>query len=374
MKAAHSAVAALMLATGAGCGSESSAVWLEGASYEWAYFNHRLAHLGLSVAGDQAAVAVIGGTSTTGVEPDLDDSCDAGTCKEFPFSDLADVALPWARVTTRDAVFATGTLSVVADADGASTTATIQLDQKARGDVTVILQGFSLDTDYALSGGDACYDPSFGWVPRQIGAAVEGVLSDDGRSVDVTLNATFEAGPTHEEERVCLDAVVDQAQVPFDADVLVVVTKAAAESHAVTGEASYDRGDGGQFSPDQQPDPDRADRPLSVGIDDPLVGWSAFHFDLWAPDGEPDAGVYVRGLRLEASAADGYASGHAWNYSPATQLTGLAYTFDGVVSAADVGGGVERGTLTSTVPATLEDDGVATVYTFELSDGEVEAR
>jgi hypothetical protein len=60
-----------------GCSADPVAhTFLEGFSYRWTRFNHRLSALHVAVDADQAEVAVIGGTSTTGVSPSLGVGCD----------------------------------------------------------------------------------------------------------------------------------------------------------------------------------------------------------------------------------------------------------------------------------------------------------
>ncbi|MEZ4319582.1 MAG: hypothetical protein R3F61_18850 [Myxococcota bacterium] len=348
-----------------GCsGTESSAVWLESSGYGWEFFNHRVSHIELGVDDTSAFASIVGGTSTTGVVTVLDDGCEVDTCQEFPFFDNALVQIGWGRVTSASAMFGTGSAQLLLDADGESTSLTIELADRAKGTPTAVIRGYSFDTNEPLAGGPACYKPGNGWLPKSLGVELGSpVLSDDGRSVTLDVTGHFEAGPTFEDERQCLDAVIDQARVALDVHVLVAVTDDPAESLPVSTSASY--AFSGQGSdPGEQPDPDWSQRSLGTSIDDPLLGWSRFDFTFHEVD--QSRGAYIRTLHLDADLDADLASGHATNYSPPTQLSAFDYVFEGTVQAVDVGGGVERGRVDETIEVQLDDAGVPVVVSWPL--------
>lgn len=351
-----------------GCAGETTqAWWLQGAGFGWELFNHRVSHLEWAVDESGPTAAIIGGTSTTGVAASLPESCDPDTCEELPFSDTSLVDLRWVHATSERVVFARGSVELVATADGAEGTVTVTLPRKAKGDAVALLGGLAVDSAWPLSGGDACYDPAFGWHPTRIAVALgQATLADDRLSVAVPVSARFAAGESLEEIRQCIDEVNDQAQVPVRLDVVVAVTRDAVEQVEVTHGLSYSYGDG-PANPDEQPDPDLSQRPLSTSIDSPVVGWSALDWTFYATD--PDGrGAYLRTLSFDADPAPegggaAYASGHATNYSPITQLSGFEYSFAGTVTAIEMEeGSAEGGLSTGELPAELEDDGSVVVH------------
>lgn len=352
------------------CSRESTdAIWLQGASFGWDLFNHRVSHLEWTVDEDAAQAAIIGGTSTTGVSPELDAACDPDTCEELPFRDESLVELRWVHATSEDVVFARGSVELVANADGADGSLTVALPRKARGEAVAVLAGLSFDSNHPLSGGDACYNPAYGWHPTTMAAELgQASLSEDRMSVTVPVRATFAAGESLEEIRQCIDAVNDQAQVPVRLDVVVAVTRGATEQVQVSHGLTYSYG-AGPATPDEQPDPDLAERPLSTSISSPVVGWSALSWTFF--DSDPDGrGAYLRTLsfdaELEPESGAPYASGHATSYSPITQLSGFEYAFTGTVTAIEMdSGSAEGGLATGTLPAELDDDGVAVVHTLD---------
>lgn len=327
----------------AGCAQEQSATWLEGFGYEWVLFNHRLSYLEVGVEEAEARMAVIGGTSTTGVRPELDEACDPDACREFPALDSSDAYVRWGRVNTRKATVGTGSATLLAGADGAETSLTIELPQRRRGEVTPLIQGLSIDTDAALSGTEAaCYDPANGWLPRRLAVSIDTAdLAEDGRSVTLGISAAFEAGATLEDYRACIDEVLDRAQVAVTVDVVVLVGKGDIERREVVWSDAWDLGESG-FQPDEQPDPETADRSLTFDLEDPVLGWRTVDFRFHQQI-ETDRGAYIRSLDLIADSTSGFVSGHATNYSPPTQLSGFDYLFRGVVQAVDVGAEVEHG-------------------------------
>ncbi|MBW1878773.1 MAG: hypothetical protein JRJ84_10465 [Deltaproteobacteria bacterium] len=342
---------------------------MEGFGFEWAFFNHRVSHLTFGVEGDAARVSVVGGTSTTGIDPVLPEQCDPDTCGELPFTDSAVVEVRWGRATSRKVHFARATATVVATAEGSTEALEVPLDRKGKGELIAVIAGFTLDTDYPLSGGEACYDPAYGWHPRRIAIELgEPELSSDGRSAVLDVTGWFTAGNSLEDERQCVDEVAAEAQVPIDVDVLVVVGNGSIGTAQASHEETYSYGCTSFpcLSPDPQPDPDLSVRPLDLfELEAPLVGWSRFDFQFHTDD-PGDRGAYLRTVSVDADLAGGTASGHATNYSPATQLSGFDYLFSGTVRAMDVDGELERGVVEDTVTVDLKEDGTPVIHELPL--------
>ncbi len=349
----------LMIAASSGCaGPDIEVGWMEGFSYSWELFNHRLSFVHADVAPTGASVAVIGGTSTTGYAPDLADGCDAGTCDEFPFYDDAAIKVGWGRAVVGANRWAVGTAtaSLIADADGESATLQIPLEGKARGTATAILVGLELDTDEPLDGAEACYRPGNGWHPRRIAVSLgEPIVSDDGQTATVEVQAAFEAGNSLEDVRACVDEVADRARVATDVTVLVVVGKGDATATDVTHGATY-AWSGSATAPEAQDSPDPSSRPWDPGMDaeGALAGWSAIDFAFHVDDPD-DRGAYLRSWSFAVDPVAGAASGHATNHSPGTQLSGFDYTFSGTARAVDLGVDVERGNADALLPAALDE-------------------
>ena len=354
----------VLLGLAACSGPESTGVWMESSGYDWEFFNHRVSHVELGVSDTEAFASIVGGTSTTGVVTELAEGCEAATCDEFPFFDNAEIELGWARVTSTTTVFGAASAQLVIDGDGETMTITVPLAERAKGDPVAIIRGYSFDTFQPLADGDACYQPGNGWLPKRMGIELgEGVLSDDRRSVSVEVSGHFEAGPTFEEERQCLDAVIDRARIGLRVDVLVAVTRGDAESVEIEDSAQY-AFSGDSANPGEQPEPSLAERPLSTGLDDPLVGWSRFQF-AFHEVGE-DRGAYLRTLSLVADVQADVASGHATNYSPITQLSAFDYVFSGTVQAVDVGATIERGQISESIEVALDSAGAPVVLSWAL--------
>jgi len=345
-------------------GPESTGVWMESGGYGWEFFNHRVSHVELGVSDTEAFASIVGGTSTTGVVTELAEGCEAATCDEFPFFDNAEIELSWARATSTDTVFGVASAVLVVDADGEALTLEVPLAERAKGEPIAIIRGYSFDSFQPLAGGDACYQPGNGWLPKRMGIELgDAILSDDRRSVSVEVAGHFEAGPTFEAERQCLDAVIDRARVGLRVDVLVAVTRGEAQAIEVDDSAQY-AFSGDSADPGEQPEPSMADRALSTDLDDPLVGWSGFEF-VFHEVGE-DRGAYLRTFSLVADVQQGVASGHATNYSPITQLSAFDYVFSGTVQAVDVGGPIERGQVSESIEVALDSDGAPVVVTWAL--------
>jgi hypothetical protein len=345
-----------------GCGGvEGTAMWSEGTGFSWELFNHRLSHLELGVDDDGGFASVIGGTSTTNVFTELDPGCEPDTCDEFPFIDYANVQVGWARTTTARAVFGVGTADLLVDADGEAASLTIDLPSRAKGSPVAVIRGFQFDTAQPLTGGPACYLPRNGWVPKGLGIALgEPSLADDGRSVTVEVSARFEAGPTNEAERACLDAVVDQARVAVRIDVLAAVGREPGTSVPVSAQAAYEYGS--RSNPVEQPPP--AVTAIDGDLSESLVGWSGWDFTFHEVGEE--RGAYVRTLALPVDATGGEANGVASNYSPGTQLSAFDYVFDGTLQVLDVGAPVERGSIDEQIEVELDDLGAPVVVRWAL--------
>jgi hypothetical protein len=377
---AATAALALALTLTTGCrdkdgASDSGAslvtqTWIEGYRYHWAAANHRLSFMHVGIDGEVAAVALIGGTSTSGVGTSI--SCDA-SCQEFTFIDTSDVTVHWARYGGSDAAFGQGAVAAVATAAGTSGTTTLSVPADAAGDVTVLITGLTIDTDHPLSGGDACYIPAYGWHPKHIQAEVASVTrSADGGSVEVEVSVAFEAGYSLEDVRECVDAVIDQAEVPMTVELLAVVAPGAHATQAVSHGMAWELRDEADERIEQG-DPDYSARPLTLGLSNPIAGWTALDYTFHAEEGL-GRGAYLRDLEWRVDPVAGVASGHAMNES-LTQLSGFDYQFEGVAAGVEVTGSIERGTLSvEGLPAQLGADGEGgepVRFEFTLQDGVV---
>jgi len=343
-----------LLATGC-FGEDVEISWLRGFGFGWTGFNHRVSYLHFAVEDDGLDMAIIGGASSTNYVPDLPEGCDPDACDELPFDDTSSVTIAWGRTTTS---LATGSAeaTVFATPTGGQQSLEIPLEGRGKGHAAVMLQALTVDTDYALSGGDDCYIPMLGWHPRHMAVSlVDPQLSDDGKSVTVTLKGSFEAGYSFEEYRACQDDVVEEAQVPITVRVLAIATPNGLEQHGLQHDLHYEF-TGNQFDPEEQPDPPLEERALALSWDDAIAGWSAidFRFD----EDDPDLrGAYLRTLSVGFDPAEGWASGHASNYSPGTQLSDFGYAFEGQITAVEADGAMEWGSATfDEIEAELDDD------------------
>jgi hypothetical protein len=316
----------------------------------WKLFNHRVSTIAVDV--EPAQVAIVGGTSTTGVPRDLDPSCDPDACREFPFKDLSAVELGVGAATTSDASFAVGRAEGLATAAGV--TVELRVDAPDRdGDITAVLSGFRVDTDHPLDGPSACYDPAFGWHPTRLAVRLDDPRREgDELVVDVTL--TFGAGNAEDPDRVCIDEVNELALVPMSADVLFIIG-ATPDRQGIAQDAYF------PFSGDSA-NPGEQVVPPGVALDahaPGLRGWSRFDWS-FNPDSDTGRGAYLRTLSLRID--DETASGTATNYSPVTQLDDFGFVFDGEVVHVAMSG-VSSSTLTATdVPAALDDVGEPVMF------------
>lgn len=351
----------LVLLVGCG-GPRDPIVWMEGGSYEWVHFNHRLSHLELRVDDREVRASIVGGTSTTGVDASLPAECDPAACEELPFIDEALVSVDWARADDPDAVAAAGTVELTADADGESAELSLNLPKGSGDEATAVIRGIRWSSSHPLDGGPSCYDPAFGWLPTTLEVAL-GEPKVDGERVVVEVTAKFTAGYTLEEFRACVDEVIARARAALEVDVLVVSGGGATDRVEVTGSASWSLG-GGALNPEPQilPDPQK----VKLDLEDPLVGWSrlAWTFHEGDPDGR---GAYLR--RLEWGASPTEARGAATNYSPITQLSGFTYGFEGTVVGHEVGGTLTRKRVSTTIPVVLQDDRAPEVHVIDSTRG-----
>lgn len=329
--------------------------WLERFGFSWTGFNHRVSYLHWDLAHDGLDMAIIGGASSTNYVPELPDGCDPEACDELPFDDTSAVNFGWGSTTTAMAV---GSLdaTVVATPAGAEEILEIPLNRKGKGEVVVILQALTIDTDHTLSGGDSCYIPSLGWHPRRVAVALaDATLSDDGQSVQVSLQGAFEAGLSFEDYRACQDEVIDQLQVPISVRALAIASPDGADRVQVDHGLYYEFS-GNQFDPEEQPDPELADRTITLSWDETIAGWSALDLRFHEED-EDLRGAYLRSMSLDLGVEEGWASGHANNYSPGTQLSDFSYAFTGEVSAVPADAEITRGQASfDELEAELDDD------------------
>ncbi|MBX2803536.1 MAG: hypothetical protein KTR31_37995 [Myxococcales bacterium] len=346
---------------------EQEATWMQGAYFNWDLFNHRLSylHFDMNDAGGLDA-AVVGGTSTTGQNADLDDGCERGSCLEFPASDQADIRVGWGRLTTSAVGLGTGRAQLEVSDAGETATIEVPLPAGATGDVTAVLRGFALDTNNPLDGDPACYRPEYGWHPRHLEIGIESVTLQEGTaeqewadaSATVEVRARFAPGVTEDKDRICIDEVVDRARVRVMADVLVVAGHGGVADEVVSSGETYPFG-GDRFNPEPQEEATAA----PVGVTGELIGWSSVDFE-FNPDSEAGRGVYLRSWGFEVGEAG--AVGISTNFSPITQLHDMAYTFDGTVRAVTVDGTVQTGTVESVIDVRLNTDLTPMVFQLPL--------
>jgi hypothetical protein len=271
---------------------------LAGFDFGWRAFNHRVS--ALELGGD--GVGVVGGTSTTGVSPELGDSCDPDACQEFPFVDTADIGVRTLTVEADGLQAREGSIPLVTGAEGAR--GVLALGEGMPEGWEPALAGLHLQTTVP----EGCYDPAFGWLPTEL--SVE-VVRDGG---DAVVTAAFAAGLSLEAERACLDAVASEASITLVVDVVAVggpdTATATVEQSAAWGEVD------GEWEA-QEP-------PAAVPVDLPAArAWQALSWSFHADDPE-GRGAYLRTLGFDA---DG--RGWATNASPGTQLSGFSYAFQG---------------------------------------------
>ena len=145
---------------------------------------------------------------------------------------------------------------------------------------------------------------------------------------------------------------------------MLVVSAKEAEQHLVSHSLAYEAGNT-PLSPTEQLEPDLAQRALETSLEDALVGFGAMDFGFHQTEAD-GRGAYLRSWSLGASPVEGWASGHATNYSPGTQLSGFDYTFEGRVEVFAVGAPVERGVVSASLPAELDEEGLPVVSELGL--------
>lgn len=323
-----------------GCAEPGTVTLLSGFDFEWSTFNHRLSFLSVQDAGGGDLVsAVVGGTSTTGVEPTYADACDPETCKEFPFTDTANVHATHTTLTEPGLTSAAGSVTFGVFASG--TDAAIPLTwETAPGEITPVIAGFAVDTRQDV---EACYDPAFGWLPTHLALAVEA----DGS--DVVAIATFTSGLSLEAERACLDGLAGEARVTVTVDVLVLAG-VDTELTSVQQSASYELGSSAT--------PDAQEPPTAVLTGD-AVAWQSLDWSFH--NGDRDGrGAYLRSLGFSAGDAT---SAWATNYSPGTQLSGFDFAFDGIV--VSVAGERTRSEVSAEYTPVLDGEGAAVAVGLE---------
>lgn len=282
------------------CAPEPAAevVLLEGFDFGWRAFNHRVSALHVGAE----ALAVVGGTSTTGVPPSLDEGCDPDTCKEFPFTDTADLSVRTRMVTAPGLASASSSASLSAGAAGASTTVSFDAPPPEGWEPVIV------GLEFVTTGPAGCYDPAFGWLPTELAVAVV-AAADEAR-----VTASFAAGLSLEEVRACLDAVAGEATIQLRVELLalsgVSFEKASFSQAAEWGEVE------GDWEEQTPPPAEAVDLPRARAFQS--LAWT-FH------GGDADGrGAYLRTLGFDA---DG--RGWATNHSPGTQLSGFSYRFTG---------------------------------------------
>lgn len=303
------------------CDAEPDAevVLLEGFDFGWRAFNHRISALD---AGTEA-VAVVGGTSTTGVTPSLDDTCDPDTCKEFPFTDTADIWVRTRTVTAAGLTSAAASASLSVGAAGASTTVSFDAPPPEGWEPVIV------GLEFVTTGPEGCYDPAFGWLPTELAVAVE-AAGDEAR-----VTASFAAGLSLEEVRACLDAVAGEATITLQVELLalsgVPFEKADFNQGAEWGEVD------GEWEVQTPPPAEDVHLPDARAFQS--LAWT-FH------EGDADGrGAYLRTLGVDAEGR-----GWATNSSPGTQLSGFSYRFTGGLLGFD-GEGEAREATAAYTPA-----------------------
>lgn len=329
---------ALGLLLVAGCDKDESEVaWLEGFSYRWVDFNHRLTSLVVRPQIDHAEVAVIGGTSTTGVVFDDEGTCIGPGCGELPFVDETDIAVQWAvGRSDREARLARGQIELVATPSSDSRQLRLDLPGKGKGTATAMIAGVSFQAmvDHAEAN-PSCYDPRHGWLPRNLRVTLgETQLSDDGRAALVTVAAVFAAGNSAEDLRACLDEAVPFARARVTVDVVVVVSEGEVGRSTVAMSGAF---------ADDPSDPqamDSASASWTPAWPDGAIGWEDMSWTFHVGDPE-DRGAYLRSLELGLDPGASSAFGWATNTSP-TMLSGFDVRFNGTIVERDVDVDVSR--------------------------------
>lgn len=341
------------------CTPEQTVSWQMGASYKWNGLNHRLSFLHQSVTDDVVRLGVIGGTSTTGMVTTLPEGCAFSDCQELPVKDTSTNWVRWGQVTTRRAQFATSEVSFNVSQESGTETVTFSFPRPTK-QVSAFITGWEWDTNAALLGGPECYDPFNGWHPRRMDVSITPNGADD---VTFDVHGLFEAGNSLEDIRKCIDAVNEEAQVSLRLFLMAVDAKDSAETQSLTYGASYELGS--KSDPNPQDDPDLAERPLEVPVEDRVLGWTSIDFSFHEED-EAERGAYLRSLVFDIDPDAGAVYGHATNYSPGSQLSGFDYTFNGEIVSIPVRGAFDSGVLELQLEATVDDNKVPVLTETEI--------
>ena len=201
------------------------ALWLQGAYFNWRFFNHRVSALRFGFSDDDVEVGVIGGTSTTNTPADLEPTCSSATCFELPFEDDSTVRVGWGHLRTDTVAVGTATVALDVPQGGAVGAIDIELPAVPGGEVTALLTGFTVNTDRPLAGDEpACYRPEYGWHPRRFAIEILDVsLDEEARTGTVEVAAQFDPGPSLEAQRACIDDVFERSLVAVSVDVMLLV-------------------------------------------------------------------------------------------------------------------------------------------------------
>ena len=181
--------------------------------------------------------------------------------------------------------------------------------------------------------------------------------SADDSSFDVT--GVFEAGNSVGYQKG-IDAVNEEAQ-NLKVYLLAVDTKELAETQSCWAEYEL----GSKSEPNPQNDPDLSERPLTLPVEDHVLGWTSLAFSFHEND-EAGRGAYLRHLMFDINTDDVAAYGHATNYSPGSQLSGFDYTFNGEIVSIPVRGAFESGLLELQLEAVVDDDKVPVLTETEI--------
>lgn len=309
------------------CESDGSIELLSGFDFGWRAFNHRLSAMQVGVDGQ---VAVVGGTSTTGVVPEYAEGCDPEACQEFPFVDTADIALRTSVATASGLRATTEEISLSVGSAGA--TGLVSFGGALGEGWQPAIASLSLRT----TGESSCYNPDFGWLFRRFGVAV------DKAGDQAEVSAVFEAGYSLEDERECLDAAIGGAGLEITVGA-VAIEGVELENATFEQSASWGGSDGEWES--QVP-------PAAEAIDLPENrAWQAMEW--WFHEEDPQ----LRGAYLRTMGVDANGRGWATNESPGTQLSGFEYRFvGGLVAFEGEGESVER---TAAYAPVLDENGAA---------------
>ncbi len=358
----HRLVASTLLL--GGCGGRldpQSGVVLDGFSFGWDLFNHRLSYLLVEPEGGSARVAVIGGTSTTSERPEIADECEAG-CSEFPFEDRSLVDLCWSVLQSDRAALVPFTVDLEVGADGVTSTVEVELPSGAKGEATALLSGLVLDTDHELATGPACYEPRFGWHVRRLAVAL-GTPTLEGGAATVPVSATFAAGNANDPERTCIDEVNEQAVVAMTVRGLLLVGRdLEVEEHHVSSSAAFPFS-GDLLDPGEQvpPEPEQVD----LGLEATAAGLASMDWTFY-PEAADGQGAYLRTFGWTV-ATDGTVGASATNYSPGTQLEDFAYEVDLTARFVAFDGTVVGHEASAELRTEIEADGKPVVHEVEAA-------